>query len=239
MEEIKKEVKEALKKVYEKYSSLGLEAVYLDGSILTRDFNPETSDVDSIGIVADSFPLELEDTIKIFFKKEYPNIREFGFRLLYKSELNGGPVQAFLASVIEPQILLSDLPDWELVIGTSFIQKDFKLPIPTYKELQEMEIRKITKFNWAVVSKVGEGGGKHLNLLKTIVRFIYYKQKERGLIKQPFSYLTVMESALEGDEKEIMEIFMNIRKNKWDYLMFQKNSAIFQSFVDKLLASLD
>ena len=239
MEKIKNEAKEALKKVYEKYNPLGLKAIYLDGSILTRDFNPETSDVDSIGIVEDSFPVELEDTIKLFLKKEYPQINEFGFRLLYRSELDGGPIKAFLASVIEPQILLSDLPDWELVIGTAFTQKDFKLPIASYKELQEIEIRKfIIKFNWTVVSKVGEGGGKHLNLLKTIVRYIYYKQKERGLINQSFSYLTVMESSLEGDEKEVMTIFMEIRKNKWDYAMFQKNSEVLQKFVDKLLTSL-
>jgi predicted nucleotidyltransferase len=132
MRDIKEEAKEALKKVYEKYNSLGLEAIYLDGSILTRDFNPETSDVDSIGIVADSFPVDLEDIIKIFLAKEYPKINKFGFRLLYKSELNGGPIKAFFSSVIEPQILLSDLPYWELVVGIPFTQKDFKLPIATY-----------------------------------------------------------------------------------------------------------
>ena len=47
-----------------------------------------------------------------------------------------------------------------------------------------------------------------------------------------------MESSLEGDEKEVMTIFMEIRKNKWDYAMFQKNSEVLQKFVDKLLTSL-
>jgi len=228
---MKQKAKEALRKVYEKYNSLGLEAVYLDGSILTRDFNPETSDVDSIGIVADYFPSELEDIIKIFLAEEYPKINKFGFRLLYKSELDGGPVRAFLSSVIEPQILLSELPDWELVIGTPFTQKDFKLPIATYKEL--------IKFNWTIISKIGEGSGKHLNLLKTLVRYIDYKQKERGIINHPFSYLSVLEYAEEGEEKDIMKIIIDIKKNKWDYEMFQKNGVILQNFVNKLLTSLN
>lgn len=237
MEETRKQVKEALRKVYEKYSSLGLESVYLDGSILTKDFNPEVSDVDSIGIVDDSFPTNLEDVIKNFLAKEYPQIRKFGFRLLYKSELNGDQIKSFLASVIQPELLLFALPDWELVIGKSFSQKDFKLPILSYRELRDMEIRNFYKFNWTEVSKIKEGYGGHINLLKTIIHIIDFEQKEKGIMNNIFSPLLVLHNT-EGEAKEIMEFIMENKKNNWDYSMFQNNSAFLQKYVNKLLSSL-
>jgi hypothetical protein len=237
MEEIKKQAKEALKKVYDKYNSLGLEAIYLDGSILTKDFDLKVSDVDSIGIVNDSFPVELEDVVKDFLSKEYPQIRQFGFRLLYKSELNGDQIKSFLASVIQPELLLFALPDWELVIGKSFSQTDFKLPILSYRRLRDMEIRNFYKFNWTEVSKIKEGYGGHINLLKTIIHIIDFEQKEKGIMNNTFSPLLVLDNT-EGEEKEIMEFIMENKKNNWDYSMFRNNSSFLQKYVNKLLSSI-
>ena len=62
--ETKKIVEDALTDVYENYKDRGLLSVYLYGSLLTEDFNPEMSDIDSIGIVDDELSLFVEDEIQ-------------------------------------------------------------------------------------------------------------------------------------------------------------------------------
>lgn len=221
-----------LQDIFNRYHSSGIDAIYLWGSITTKDFNSLTSDVDSVAIVKDSTNINLENEIKKLIAESYPEINKLGIRFLYKGELNGGKVKSFVASVINPQTLLLDLPNWELVAGKSFKPSDFSLAQPSYKEAINLALDKFIGFKWLKVSEIPEG--QHLQLLKTLARIIDYQQKDRGNPPGVFSYSTILARA-SSKEKEIAEAIFENKKNNWDYLVFAKYTLLFQEYVDQLL----
>jgi predicted nucleotidyltransferase len=83
-------VSESLKEIYEKYSSQGMLAVYIWGSVLTPDFNIESSDVDTIAIVYDELDYKFEEIIQKQLALKHPEVSKLGFRFLYKSEFDTG-----------------------------------------------------------------------------------------------------------------------------------------------------
>ena len=46
-----KKIESTLKEIYKRYKNKGALSIYLWGSILTGDYNPKSSDIDSIAIV--------------------------------------------------------------------------------------------------------------------------------------------------------------------------------------------
>ena len=228
---MKEKAKKILEEIYEKYHSQGLEAIYLWGSVITHDFNPETSDVDSIGIVEDFADSKIEDEIKKYLAATYPEIHKFGFRLLYKSELNGGPSRAFLSSVITPQLLLLDLPCWELAAGNPFTQKDFKLSVPSFGDAIKLHVESLHKFQWTVVKDIPEN--RQGQFLKEVARIIDVQQKMQG-IEYPFSYSNILENSKEGVDRDITEALIECKRSKWDSSVFKKYVTLFQEYVDSL-----
>lgn len=224
-------VKKALIEVYEKYKDEGLKSVYLYGSILTKDFNEKTSDVDSIGIAADSISVEVEDEIKNFLKEKYPQVNTFGFRFLYVSELNGGSIKGTLATFIHPSIHLLCLPYWEHVVGKSYSRENFSLPEITNQEAIKIEVKNnIIGWKWQDVSKIQED--KQMYFLKALAWIIYFIQKDRG-INETFSYSDLLKNSQE--ERGVMEAILKVKKNNWSPQIFKENTPLFQSFINKFL----
>ena len=120
-------VSESLKEIYNEYTSQGMLAIYIQGSILTPDFNPESSDIDTIAIVDDEIDNRFEEEIQKRLALMHPEVKKFGFRLLYKSEFDTGVSKGALGSIGNPALLLLDFPTWYWVCGTKFTQKDFNL----------------------------------------------------------------------------------------------------------------
>lgn len=232
---MKEKVKSILKEVFNQYHSQGITAIYLWGSITTEDYDPLTSDVDSIAIVEDTTDLTLEDRIKATLTNIHPEIR-FGIRFLYKSELNGGSIKGFLASVIDPRALLLDLPHWELVSGTSYITSDFTLLLPTYQEVIDLHVKKFKDFGWLEVIKIPEG--QHIHLMKTLARIIDYQQKDRENQEKAFSYSSLLEHTTK-EEQRIVEIILANKKSHWDYSLFHKSVPMLQTYVNKLLTRVN
>ena len=223
-----------LQDIFNRYYSSGIDAIYLWGSVIIKDFNPLTSDVDSVAIVKDSTDINLEDEIKKLIAETHPEIKKLGIRFLYKGELNGGKIKSFVASVIDPRTLLLDLSNWELVAGRPFKPSDFSLSQPSYNEAINLTLDKFKGFGWLKVAEIPEG--QHLQLLKTLARIIDYQQKDRGSSPGVFSYLTILARA-NATEKRIVEAILENKRSNWDYLMFVKYAPLFQEYVSQLLKS--
>lgn len=236
--EILEKAKIAITELYETYKDRGVRTVYIWGSILTEDFNSTTSDIDSIAIVDDNFPLEIEAEMMESVRNKYPELKEFFIRLLYLSELNGGEHKAPLATVIYPPLLLLEMPKWLYVAGEKFTNNDFKIKPPTFAEAIKIRLSRIKKEGWNNVANIGEE--KHMYFIKGVSRLIDLCQKNRGAGDVPFSYTKIKEeSEKSGDdlEKNIIKSIYESRKNDWDYSVFVKNTPLFQTFIDKLISN--
>lgn len=233
--EILEKAKIAITELYEIYKDRGIRTVYIWGSILTEDFNSTTSDIDSIAIVDDNFPLEIEAEMMQYVRNKYPELKEFFIRLLYISELNGGEARAPLATVIYSPLLLLEMPKWLYVTGEKFTNHDFKIQPPTFAEAIKIRLSRIKKEGWNNVASIEEE--KHMYFIKGVSRLIDLCQKNRGAGDVSFSYTKIkQESEKSGDdlEKNVVEAIYESRKNNWDYSIFIKNTPTFQIFVDNL-----
>ncbi len=110
--------------------------------MLTNEFNPGSSDVDSIAIVQNEVPLELEEKMMNHVRTTYPGLEDFYIRFIYLGELNGEKARAPLASVIYPKILLLEMPNWRHIIGQEFTNQDFE-SIETKLEQVEAELKQM------------------------------------------------------------------------------------------------
>lgn len=231
--EMLEQAKIAVSDLYEKYKDRGILTIYIWGSILTDDFNPATSDIDTIAIVDDIFPIELEAEMMSYIRNKYPELKEFFIRLLYISELNGGEIKAPLPTVIYPPLLLLEMPRWLYVIGKKFTNHDFKIQPPTFAEAINIRLSRIKKEGWHIVSNIEKE--KHMYFIKGVARLIDLCQKDRGAEDLPFSYSKVFkESKNSGSEleKEVALAIEESKKSNWEYNIFSKNILTFQKFID-------
>jgi len=221
----------ALKEIFEEYKDQGLISLYLYGSILTADYKEGESDIDSIGFVNEDMPLALENEIKNKLCKK-SGFDKFGFRFLYKSELNTGIVKGNLGSFIHPQLLLLDFPYWKHVAGENFSRSDFALNDIGTAEAVKIRLDHLMRIeNGSFKTYPGE---KHILFLKVLARIMYHLQQER-VNNGPFSYSSVFQHANE-EEKVIAEALLNCKKNKWDEEVFEENLALYKSFIEVLTA---
>jgi predicted nucleotidyltransferase len=231
--EMLEQAKIAISDLYEKYKDKGILTIYIWGSILTDDFNPETSDIDTIAIVEDIFPLEVEEEMMKYVRDKYPELKEFFIRLLYISELNGGEIKAPLSTVIYPPLLLLEMPRWLYVVGKKFTNHDFKIQPPTFAEAINIRLSRIRKEGWDTVSNIE--GAKHMYFIKGVARLIDLLQKNRGLKDLPFSYSKIFKESKDSKneiEKEAALAIEESKKSNWDYRTFSRNIPIFQKFID-------
>lgn len=226
---MKKTPEQALIEIFDEYKDQGLISLYLYGSILTKDYNEGESDIDSIGLAAEDMPLVLENEIKNKLC-EKTDFNKFGFRLLYKSELDKGTVKGNLASFIHPQLLLLDFPHWKHVAGKVFSRIDFSLA--------DIDTAGAVKIRLNHLVKIEDGsyktapGDKHILFLKVLARIMFHLQKERGCI-EPFSYSSVFSHSNE-EERPVAEAILNCKKNKWSESVFKENETIYKNFINVL-----
>ncbi len=224
-----------IKDLYEKYKDEGILTMYIWGSILTEDFNPETSDIDTIAIVKNDFPLELELKMTEYARNKYPDLNEFTTRVIYTSELDGLETKAPLAKVIYPPLLLLEMPNWLYVVGEKFTNQDFKIKPPTYTEAIAIRLSRIQKEGWDNVASIPED--LHMYFIKGEARLIDLCQKNRGTEDVPFSYSKILKESLNSGndlEKNVVKAIFESRESNWHYQVFLKNERVFQRFLDSL-----
>jgi predicted nucleotidyltransferase len=234
---MKEHAEKALNELYQKHKHEGILSMYLWGSILTDDFKQRSSDIDSIAVVEDSFPIEKEQEMINFVRNSNPDMKEFFIRVLYVSELNGENPKAPLASVIDPRLLLLEMPNWDCVVGKNLTNQDFTLKPPSFAEAIKIHLAQIKEKGWDKVSLILHD--KHMYFIKTLCRIVDLLQKERG-DQSPFSYSKIARVAgVSGSnlEKETIATILEVRRNNWDYQTFLTNELIFQKFLDSLKIS--
>jgi hypothetical protein len=104
-----------------------IEAIYLWGSILRLDFDPDSSDIDCVAIgeltAQDPDVLNLQDNARA----KYKELAQLNIRLLYLCDLNGAGPHSELAQLIDPRLLLADFSSWTWVWGRHLTLSDFTL----------------------------------------------------------------------------------------------------------------
>ncbi|MEK7185489.1 MAG: hypothetical protein AAB726_02600 [Patescibacteria group bacterium] len=219
---------DGLKKVYDQYEKIGLLAVYIWGSVLTEDFNPEKSDVDSIGIVEKSFPIEKELEIATLLKKSSPEVKDLKMRLVYLDELNGSKSRGYLARHIAPTLLLHDFEYWHHVAGKKYKRSDFKLKNISSKQAVGLKLKEIYDRH---ILEIKKNDTYYVYFLKALARLVSFSQQEKAGEIWRFSYASLRAHA-SSEDKEIVENILKIRRNNWDKDEFQKSLPIFLEFID-------
>lgn len=226
MNHIFEQAKTELKRVYDKYSGRGIASIYLWGSILTEDFDADRSDIDSIALVVDSTPIELQKIIgDELASSEVPRLH---LNIVYLSELSKSPVKGGLCAVIDPRLLLLDFPFWKHVAGKKYNVKDFGLPKPTYRQAAEIQLQNIKNRQWSDVSRISPF--ERMYFVKALARLIHVLQASRQQSKEPFSYAGILKHA-NKEEKPVVEAINELRANN-SKISFDRFVPIFQEFID-------
>jgi nicotinic acid mononucleotide adenylyltransferase len=224
-------VSKSLKQIYDSYPSQGILAVYIWGSLLTLDFNPESSDVDTIAIVEDDFDFSEEEAQKQLALL-HPEIKKLGFRFIYKSELDTGLTKGALGSIGNPALLLLDLPTWYWVCGTHFTQKDFALPVPSFAEAIKLRYEN-TKERWPDLNLVKPEQLQYL--VKQILRIVHLIHLERKKLPYTlFSYSSIKETSRGTPEADIVDICLEIKASGWNFNLFKSHIETFKNFISDL-----
>jgi len=165
-----KEARKTLKKIFRKYHNKGMDSIFLWGSIINKDFDLKSSDVDSIAIVNNKLDLKKEKKIIWELKKISPEIKNFKIRFVYIDELNNKGKKGSLTKYITPEQLIYDMKNWEYVVGIKYSEKSFSLKPNISRIIKTLE-KKIKNMK----SKKDEVYKK-----KAILRLIYYKEQLGG-----------------------------------------------------------
>lgn len=171
---------QALIEIFDEYKDQGVISLYLYGSILTKDYIEGESDIDSIGFATEDVSLVLENEIKNKLC-EKTGFNDFGFRILYKSELDTGIIKGNLASFIHPQLLLIDFPYWRHASGEIFSRSDFLLSDISTAGAIKISLDRLVKIEDG--SYKTAPGNKHVLFLKVLDRIMFYLQRDRGFFR--------------------------------------------------------
>jgi predicted nucleotidyltransferase len=224
-----KQIKSSLKEIYEKYEDRGILSIYLWGSILTEDFNPKSSDIDSIAIVNEKSKIKDNKEINNFLKNCFPKI-DFKLNYLYLDELNSGKVKGRLAKVIAPNLLLLDFKYWKLVAGKKYSRKDFKLKEIDFDEAVKLQLKAARKNHLPLFKK---GDFKFTPyFIKNLMKICHFiNQKDIG--EHIFMYKELLKKSPK-ERRGIVRILLKIRKNNWDKLLTKENLPLLINFLNNI-----
>jgi len=211
-------IEDALKDIYEKYKEKGILAIYLWGSILTNDFNPKSSDIDSIAIVGKKSKIEDNKKINDLLKTRFPDV-DFKLNYLYLDELNGGKIKSRLAKVICPKLLLLDFKNWKFIIGKKYFREGFKIKKINFDEAVKLNLIAARKNHLPFFRKGGFSLTQYF--AKNLMKICHYlNEKEIG--EHKFEYKKLLKNSPKN-RKEIVKVLLKIRKKNWDRNLMKKN----------------
>ncbi|MEJ2267676.1 MAG: hypothetical protein P8X70_01220 [Nanoarchaeota archaeon] len=199
------------------------------GSILTEDYNPKSSDIDSIAIVDKNAKIKDNEQINHVLKENFPN-EDFKLNYLYLDELNGGKIKSRLAKVICPKLLLLDFKNWKFVIGKKYSLENFKIKKINFDEAVQLNLKVVKKNNLPLLKK---GDFKVIPyFIKNLMKICHYLN-EKDIGEHTFMYKELLRKTSK-ERKAIVKILLQIRKNNWDKSLTKKNLFILIDFVNFL-----
>lgn len=204
--------KDKISALYTKHKSVGIEAIYIWGSIARSDFDIESSDIDIICIVNDSFPLDLNEKLRDELTESAPE-REWGFQIIYLDELNGGQIRSRIAKAMSPQSILPSYPEWTHVCGRKFQRSDFSVQDASAKERMRLNIGEIKTRLSRISSddeyrKVRDRKG----IIKAALFLIHNRQLNRGE-DYDLNYNELLDHS-DGIEASVLSSLIKIKNDK-------------------------
>jgi predicted nucleotidyltransferase len=198
--------------IYEKYRAKGMLAIYLWGSITRNDFDLATSDVDVLGVVSDDFPLSLNETIRDELTARVPQY-EWGFQIIYLSELNGATLRSRLASAMSPQSILPSFPQWIHVGGKQFVREDFTVQDATVPERMRLNMEEIRRRLSNIPTDSDE---RKIRDRKGVVKACLLLVYNRQLMRHQYFDLNYDELPNKADKAEspILESLLEVKRQK-------------------------
>lgn len=198
-----------------------MSAIYVWGSVTRSDFDPETSDIDVLCIVEEEFPKELNEVIREELSKIAPEY-EWGFQIVYLSELNGGPVRSRLASAMHVASILPLFPQWIHVAGRRFSRSDFTLvDAPIDERIKENAVEIQRRYENQLTADEYRKLRDRKGIVKACLLIIYNKQVGRaGYFDLDYN---VLPARATSQEKEMLDILLLTKKgNLYDSLEFDQ-----------------
>ena len=226
-ETILKDVKKTLNKIYKKYKEIGINSIYLWGSIISEDFDPNKSDVDSVAIVNNEMPLSYEDKIIKEIKDLQPKIKDFKIRFVYLEELNDNIQRGNLTKYVSPRQLLWNLKYWHLVCGKKQLASDFKVDTNLNKITKEKRVEIKNKFEEIRTGKAKDG--QYFG--KAVLRLIYYTEQSRNQF--PYSQTNLLKHT-SPENKEIVKKLIKIKNDKWNLSQLKKEFKDLDKILEKI-----
>ncbi len=222
-----------LNKIYETYHDQGLMSVYLWGSILREEYNADSSDIDSVGIVTDSFPLTAQDAMNEQLKESKSGLRDLRINLVRLSEINGATPITRLATVIPPSLLLLEFDTWRCVAGRQFARSDFAAPIMSAIEAMCLNLKVVSD---QYVPKIRSGDmAKWKSFVKQMMHVCHLMNKKKDNIVTPFSYVSLEREAI-SENLGMIELLLRIKKENYRLPTPQELDELF-SFVGETQAT--
>jgi hypothetical protein len=230
-EETLQTARKHLQDIFAKYQRNGMLALYIWGSVTRDDFDPATSDIDCIAIVDEAFPLELNEAIKGALNIAMPDT-EWGFQIIYRSELDGGPLKSRVAKVMAPRIILSSFQDWIWIAGRQFKQTDFALGETTLAELTRLVVETIDRRLAGLDDPdTYRQERNRKGLVKACLQLIYCRQQMRSGCF-PLNYNRLQDRA-DGMERPVLTELLTVKN---DQLHSRER---FESLVPQIVAFRD
>jgi predicted nucleotidyltransferase len=187
-------------------------AVYLWGSIVRPDFDPQCSDIDAVLI---SEGPALEETCRrlaLAVTESQPALRHFKARPLYREDLDGAPPRSELARLIHPKILLADFASWWLVCGRRLTYKDFGLAPASLDEILALRLEALRR---RLRTHQENPAAEPAQYILKEAAFICHALHQLRVGPHPFSYPALLTHA-EKRTREVAEAVVALREGGWE-----------------------
>ena len=204
----------ALQQLFAEYEARGMIAVYLWGSILRSEYAPNTSDIDSLGIVSPDFDLENKAVMNERLSELAPELFDFRINLVPLTDMQGAPPRSRLATVIPPETLLMEFDTWRHVAGKRFQLSDFTSQLPTAKRALCKNIA-IVKTHYIPQIQSGDYS-KYKSFLKQMMHVCHFRNMAEKAY-EPFSYDTLVTQSI-PETRDIVDMLISSRQNGWERL---------------------
>ena len=207
-----------------------VKAVYLWGSIVRPDFDPERSDIDAILIGEGSALEENCRWLSLAVTEGQPVLRHFKARPLYLEDLNGWPPRSELARLIHPKILLADFENWWWVLGRRLTLEAFGLAPASLDEILALRLEALRR---RLSIHHGDSAREPARyVLKELVLICHVLHQLRAG-PHPFSYPTL---AAQADERtrEVVEAVAALREGGWDGEACERALGLAEGFLARI-----
>lgn len=218
-----------LAKLFIDYGSKGLLSIYLWGSIITPDFDSKRSDVDGVGILADSADFESFDKIREWLPQVEPKLNRLQINFFYLSELKGGNQRSRLGNLRNAEQAVYDFPFWRHVVGKKFSPEDFpKISIETVLKHQIDLVR--VRRKWVTAKVPDPRSGEYY--CKSLVWLCYYINKINHHAN-PLSWSDLQAESNE-DNRNLIETLAELKAGGWDENVIRKKLGYLFSEAEQL-----